>query len=128
VTRQAPDSRITERRNPRTANIDLASAIEIVDLMNAEDRTVADAVATQREEIAKVVSLTEDAFRRDGRLFYVGAGTSGRLGILDASECPADVRQRSGDGAGHHRRWISRDPSRAGRRGGLSGGRRRRNG
>jgi N-acetylmuramic acid 6-phosphate etherase len=88
VTRQAPDSRITERRNPRTANIDLASAIEIVDLMNAEDRTVADAVATQREEIAKVVSLTEDAFRRDGRLFYVGAGTSGRLGILDASECP----------------------------------------
>ena len=88
VTRQAPDPRITERRNPRTANIDLASAIEIVDLMNAEDRTVADAVATQREEIAEVVSLTEDAFRRDGRLFYVGAGTSGRLGILDASECP----------------------------------------
>jgi N-acetylmuramic acid 6-phosphate etherase len=88
VTRQAPDPRITERRNPQTANIDLASAIEIVDLMNAEDRTVADAVATQREEIAEVVSLTEDAFRRDGRLFYVGAGTSGRLGILDASECP----------------------------------------
>ena len=88
MTRQAPDPRITERRNPRTANIDLASAIEIVDLMNAEDRTVADAVASQREQIAQVVSLTEDAFRRGGRLFYAGAGTSGRLGVLDASECP----------------------------------------
>ena len=87
---QAPplDPRITERRNPRTANIDLASALEIVDLMNAEDRSVADAVASQREQIAQLVSLVEDAFRRDGRLFYVGAGTSGRLGVLDASECP----------------------------------------
>ena len=82
------DPRITERRNPRTANIDLASALEIVDLMNAEDRTVADAVASQRDQIAAVISLTEDAFRRGGRLFYVGAGTSGRLGVLDASECP----------------------------------------
>ncbi|HEX6048683.1 MAG TPA: N-acetylmuramic acid 6-phosphate etherase [Gemmatimonadaceae bacterium] len=88
MTRQAPDPRITERRNPRTADIDLASALQIVDLMNAEDRTVADAVATQRETIARLVTVTEDAFRRGGRLFYVGAGTSGRLGILDASECP----------------------------------------
>jgi N-acetylmuramic acid 6-phosphate etherase len=88
VSRQALDPRITERRNPRTANIDLASAEEIVDLMNAEDRSVADAVASQREQIAKLVSLTEDAFRRNGRLFYAGAGTSGRLGVLDASECP----------------------------------------
>jgi N-acetylmuramic acid 6-phosphate etherase len=90
VTRQAPapDPRITERRNPRTANIDLATSLEIVDLMNAEDRSVADAVASKRGEIAQLISLTEDAFRRDGRLFYVGAGTSGRLGILDASECP----------------------------------------
>ena len=88
MTRQAPDPRITERRNPRTANIDLASAIEIVDLMNAEDRTVADAVASQRDNIAELITMTEDSFRRDGRLFYVGAGTSGRLRILDASECP----------------------------------------
>ena len=89
MTRQAHvDPRITERRNPRTANIDLATSLEIVDLMNAEDRTVADAVASQRDEIAKLISLTEDAFRRGGRLFYAGAGTSGRLGILDASECP----------------------------------------
>lgn len=56
--------------------------------MNAEDRSVADAVATQREEIAIVIGWVEEAFRGDGRLFYVGAGTSGRLGILDASECP----------------------------------------
>jgi N-acetylmuramic acid 6-phosphate etherase len=90
VTRQAPplDPRITERRNPRTAGIDLATPLEIVDLMNAEDRTVADAVASQREQIGRVIALTEDAFRRGGRLFYVGAGTSGRLGVLDASECP----------------------------------------
>ena len=82
------DPRITERRNPRSANIDLASAIEIVDIMNGEDRTIADAVASQREQIAQVISFVEDAFRRDGRLFYAGAGTSGRLGVLDASECP----------------------------------------
>jgi N-acetylmuramic acid 6-phosphate etherase len=90
VTRQAPplDPRVTERRNPRTANIDLASPLEIVDLMNAEDRSVADAVASQREQIARVIAITEDAFRRGGRLFYAGAGTSGRLGVLDASECP----------------------------------------
>jgi N-acetylmuramic acid 6-phosphate etherase len=88
VTRQALDPRITERRNPRTAGIDLATPLEIVDLMNAEDRTVADAVASQREQIARVIAVTESAFRAGGRLFYVGAGTSGRLGILDASECP----------------------------------------
>ena len=88
VTRKALDPRITEQRNPRTADIDLASPLEIVDLMNGEDRTVPDAVATQREVIARVVAMTEDVFRASGRLFYVGAGTSGRLGILDASECP----------------------------------------
>ena len=82
------DSRLTERRNPRTASIDLATAAEIVDLMNAEDRSVPDAVATQRAEIARAIELAEAAFRADGRLFYIGAGTSGRLGVLDASECP----------------------------------------
>jgi N-acetylmuramic acid 6-phosphate etherase len=82
------DSRITEQRNPRTASIDLASPLEIVDYINAEDRTVADAVAGQREPIARAVALAEAAFRGGGRLFYVGAGTSGRLGVLDASECP----------------------------------------
>lgn len=82
------DPRITERRNPRSADIDLASPLEIVDLMNAEDRSVADAVATQREAIARCITLVESAFRAGHRLFYVGAGTSGRLGVLDASECP----------------------------------------
>lgn len=82
------DPRVTERRNPRSADIDLASPLEIVDLMNAEDRTVADAVATQREPIARCIALVEQAFRAGHRLYYVGAGTSGRLGVLDASECP----------------------------------------
>lgn len=82
------DPRITEHRNPRTAEIDLASPQEIVDLMNAEDRSVADVVATQREAIARGIELVEATFRGGGHLFYVGAGTSGRLGILDASECP----------------------------------------
>lgn len=82
------DSRETERRNPRTASIDLASPLEIVDLINAEDRRVPDAVATQREQIARAIELAEETFRGGGRLFYVGAGTSGRLGVLDASECP----------------------------------------
>ena len=82
------DPRLTERRNPRTADIDLASPLEIVDLINAEDRTVADAVASQRDAIARAVERAETTFRNGGRLFYVGAGTSGRLGVLDASECP----------------------------------------
>jgi len=82
------DSRVTERRNPRTANIDLATPVEIVDLINAEDATIASAVHSQREEIARAIEVAEATFRRGGRLFYVGAGTSGRLGVLDASEMP----------------------------------------
>lgn len=82
------DSRATERRNPRTASIDLATSIEIVDVINAEDRMVPEAVATQREQIAHAIDIAELCFRAGGRLFYVGAGTSGRLGVLDASECP----------------------------------------
>jgi N-acetylmuramic acid 6-phosphate etherase len=82
------DPRATERRNPRSASIDLASALEIVDVINAEDRMVPAAVATQREQIAQAIEIAEQTFRAGGRLFYVGAGTSGRLGVLDASECP----------------------------------------
>jgi N-acetylmuramic acid 6-phosphate etherase len=88
VTYGVLDSRVTERRNPNSADIDRASPLELVDLMNAEDRTVAAAVATQREAIAQAIALVETAFRAGHRLFYVGAGTSGRLGVLDASECP----------------------------------------
>jgi N-acetylmuramic acid 6-phosphate etherase len=82
------DPRITEHRNPRTTRIDLATPDEIVALMNAEDRTVADAVASQSTQIARAIEVVEACFRGGGRLFYIGAGTSGRLGILDASECP----------------------------------------
>ena len=82
------DPRLTERRNPRTAAIDTASSLEIVDLMAAEDALVPAAVARAREPIARTIDLIEAAFRAGGRLFYVGAGTSGRLGVLDASECP----------------------------------------
>lgn len=82
------DPRVTERRNPRTVDIDLASPEEIVDLINAEDRGVADAVAKEREAIAAAIVAVERAFRAGHRLLYLGAGTSGRLGVLDASECP----------------------------------------
>jgi N-acetylmuramic acid 6-phosphate etherase len=82
------DPRLTERRNERTAAIDLATPLEIVDLINAEDRTVPAIVGAQREAIARAIETAEATFRRGGRLFYVGAGTSGRLGVLDAAECP----------------------------------------
>jgi len=82
------DPRLTERRNARTAAIDLATPLGIVDLINAEDRTVPEIVGAQREAVARAIETAEATFRRGGRLFYVGAGTSGRLGVLDASECP----------------------------------------
>jgi N-acetylmuramic acid 6-phosphate etherase len=82
------DPRLTERRNPRSSTIDTASALEIVDLIGAEDAGVPAAVAKARTEIARAIDLVEAAFRSGGRLIYVGAGTSGRLGVLDAAECP----------------------------------------
>jgi N-acetylmuramic acid 6-phosphate etherase len=82
------DARLTERRNPRSATIDTASSLEIVDLIGAEDAGVPAAVARARVEIARAIDLVEAAFRAGGRLIYVGAGTSGRLGVLDAAECP----------------------------------------
>jgi N-acetylmuramic acid 6-phosphate etherase len=88
VSYSSMDPRVTERRNPRTAEIDLASPLEIVDLINAEDAGVAAAVASQREQIAQAIALAEEAIRSGRRVIYAGAGTSGRLGILDASEVP----------------------------------------
>ena len=82
------DPRLTEQRNPRTGRIDVASSLEIVDLINAEDALVAPAVRAERERIAHAIDLAVSAFERGGRLLYAGAGTSGRLGVLDASECP----------------------------------------
>ena len=82
------DPRLTERRNPRSTTIDTAAALEIVDLIGAEDATVPIAVGRAREEIARTIDLVEAAFRAGGRLVYVGAVTSGRLGVLDAAEWP----------------------------------------
>ena len=82
------DPRATEQRNPRTQRIDTASSLEIVDLMNVEDASVAETVRGERQNIARGIDLIVDAFRTGGRLVYVGAGTSGRLGVLDAAECP----------------------------------------
>ena len=86
------DPRLTEQRNPRSMRIDQLSTIEIVDLINAEDRMVAEAVREERTAIARAIDIAVDCFRRGGRLIYVGAGTSGRLGVLDASEMPPTYR------------------------------------
>lgn len=79
---------ISEERNSSTEGLDSASALELVRLMNKEDRRVAEAVEEVLPEIAQAVDLISSAFRAGGRLIYTGAGTSGRLGVLDASECP----------------------------------------
>jgi N-acetylmuramic acid 6-phosphate etherase len=78
----------TESRNPASEAIDRMSALEIVRLINAEDTAVAAAVGREAESIARAVELIADRLRRGGRLVYIGAGTSGRLGALDAAECP----------------------------------------
>jgi N-acetylmuramic acid 6-phosphate etherase len=80
--------RETERRNPRTGEIDRLEAPALVDVFLAEDATIPDAMGRVRVEVAAAIIRIETAFRAGGRLFYVGAGTSGRLGVLDASECP----------------------------------------
>lgn len=82
------DTRLTEQRNPRTTTIDRLTPLEIVEVINAEDRKVAPAVHAVRERIATAIEMAESSFREGGRLIYVGAGTSGRLGVLDASEMP----------------------------------------
>ncbi|MFK7694969.1 N-acetylmuramic acid 6-phosphate etherase [Paenibacillus sp. HJGM_3] len=78
----------TEQRNPRTEEFDNRSTLEMLAMMNAEDTLVPAAVAAQLPTIATAVDRIADALRNGGRLFYVGAGTSGRLGMLDAYECP----------------------------------------
>ncbi|HKK25019.1 MAG TPA: N-acetylmuramic acid 6-phosphate etherase [Gracilimonas sp.] len=78
----------TEERNPATRNIDLASSREIATLINNEDQSVAGKIEQRLDEIAEVIDLLADSFQMGGRLLYFGAGTSGRLGVLDAAECP----------------------------------------
>lgn len=79
---------ITEQRNPNTMNIDRCSAQEIVKLINDEDKKVPLAIEACLPQIAQAVEKIVAAFQQGGRLVYIGAGTSGRLGVLDASECP----------------------------------------
>ncbi len=78
---------LTERRNPATTELDRMSALEIVTAMNAEDAKVAQAVESALPQIAQAVELIAQRLKEGGRLLYFGAGTSGRLGVLDASEC-----------------------------------------
>jgi N-acetylmuramic acid 6-phosphate etherase len=80
---------ITEARNPRSEHIDELSTLEMLTIINEEDATVPAAVASQLTEIARAVDAIAERLPIGGRLFYIGAGTSGRLGVLDASECPA---------------------------------------
>lgn len=82
------DALKTEGRNPRTAHIDKMSTLDMMRAINAEDALVPAAVGTQLTEIAEAVDLIAAAMERGGHLIYVGAGTSGRLGVVDASECP----------------------------------------
>jgi len=79
---------ITENRNPRTKDIDIMEAKDIVRLINNEDKLVASVVENELPYIAQAVDIITDAFKNGGRLIYAGAGTSGRMGILDAAECP----------------------------------------
>ena len=79
---------ITEQRNPNSMHVDSLSALEIVQLMNEEDKQVPLAIEKCLPLIAQAVERIVAAFQQDGRLVYIGAGTSGRLGVLDASECP----------------------------------------
>lgn len=92
MTRQLPIDALrhlaSERRNPRTGDIDLLAIPDLLARINAEDAGVAAAVKAELPAITKAVERTVAAFRAGGRLIYIGAGTSGRLGVLDASECP----------------------------------------
>ena len=78
----------TEQRNPRSMRIDAASTEDILRIISDEDARVVPAVRAELSYIAEAVEVVVEAFKRGGRLFYVGAGTSGRLGVLDAAECP----------------------------------------
>ena len=79
---------LTEQANPHSQNLDQLSALEIVELFNQEDAKAVAAVGKEKEAIAQAITIIAAAITNGGRLFYVGAGTSGRLGVLDAAECP----------------------------------------
>jgi len=79
---------LTEQVNPKSQNLDQLTSLELVQLFNQEDAKTLEAIANAQEPLAEVIDRTATALRKGGRLFYVGAGTSGRLGVLDAAECP----------------------------------------
>jgi N-acetylmuramic acid 6-phosphate etherase len=79
---------LTEQVNVNSTNLDQLSSLEIVDLFNQEDVRTLQAIAGARQELAAAIDTIADSLRQGGRLFYIGAGTSGRLGVLDAAECP----------------------------------------
>ncbi|MBD2184178.1 N-acetylmuramic acid 6-phosphate etherase [Aerosakkonema funiforme] len=79
---------LTEQINPNSQNLDQLSSLELVELFNQEDSQTIAAIAAARTQLAQTIDITAEALRQGGRLFYVGAGTSGRLGVLDAAECP----------------------------------------
>lgn len=82
------DKLVTESRNSNTVNIDSVPTVEMLRMINDEDKTVAYAVEKELDKIAEAVDIIHDRLSEGGRLIYIGAGTSGRLGIIDASECP----------------------------------------
>jgi N-acetylmuramic acid 6-phosphate etherase len=79
---------LTEQANPNSQELDRLTALELVDLFNREDARTIEAIAIARLSLARAIELSSEALSQGGRLFYLGAGTSGRLGVLDASECP----------------------------------------
>src|SRR5256886_11827768 len=83
---------LTEQRLPESMNLDALSTADAVSVMVEQDKRAVEAVEKVRDDVVKAIDLVVEALRRNGRLFYVGAGTSGRLGVLDASECPPTFR------------------------------------
>ena len=79
---------LTEQINPNSQNLDQLTSLELVELFNEEDKKTLEAIANAKENLALAIDVTSVSLKKGGRLFYVGAGTSGRLGVLDAAECP----------------------------------------
>ncbi|MDF5712509.1 MAG: N-acetylmuramic acid 6-phosphate etherase [Rhizonema sp. NSF051] len=88
MTLQERGNLLTEQINPSSLNLDQISSIELVQLFNSEDEKAVAAVVAAKVELAQAIDITAERLRQGGRLFYIGAGTSGRLGVLDAAECP----------------------------------------
>lgn len=96
IKRRKTGHLITEKINPKTGHIDECSTLRIIELISEEDKRVADAVAEQKENIAKAVDIIVDRLSGGGRLFFIGAGTSGRLGMMEAAECPPTFGTKPG--------------------------------